>query len=130
MKIDREKHEKLNAYLDEIMPVDPRAPHPFNRFHLHEIVRHPTFGWGIVTGFRMPDLDRELEGLGIQFVDAGEMKEHRVFTASECRDIEITGLIYQVSQHAGMTLEAVVDAERGDGLLPGLRHPAPDDTTR
>lgn len=130
MTIDPEKQRKLNEYLDDILPENPREPHPFSRFHRHEIVRHPTFGWGIVTGFRIPDLDRELEGLGIQFVIHGEMKEHRVFIPSECRDIEITGFIYEVATHAGMTLEEVVAQERGTAPLPALRESSPDDTNR
>lgn len=121
MDIDPAKKESLNQYLDEIMPPNPGEPHPYYRFHLNEIVRHPIFGNGIITGFRMLDSKREFEGLGIQFVSEGKMGEHAVFTPAECYDIETTGFVFDGKKHKGLTLEQVIKSERGDAPLPGLR---------
>lgn len=105
MDIDPEKKRRLNEYLDDILPEDVRKPHPFRRFVLHEIVRHDEMGIGIVTGFRIPDIKRELEGMGVQFVRQGRMEEHRVFTPRECRSIEGSGIEFDIGRHAGRTLE-------------------------
>jgi hypothetical protein len=110
MVIDPEKNKNLNEYLDDIFPEDPHAPHPFKQFRLNEIVIHATWGHGIVTGFRIPDLDRELEGLGVQFVEQGQMKKHRVFTPRECCELIGSGIEFKVSLHTGMKLEDVLNA--------------------
>ncbi|MBN1296384.1 hypothetical protein JXA80_06360 [bacterium] len=125
---DRRRLEGLRIYLDEVIPRHPGEPHPFFRFHVNEIVRHPEWGLGIVTGFRMPDFERELEGLGIQFVRSGEMTDHRVFTPREVETIETTGFIFYGDRHRGMTLEDVIRTDRGEAPLPGLRESSPDDT--
>lgn len=119
--MNKKKQAQFNEYLDEILPENPRDPHPYFRFHLHEIVKHPIWGHGIITGTRIPDFERELEGLGVQFVCGGVMKEHKVFTPVECNVLETTGFVFHVKDHEGMTLEEVVTQERGDAPLPGLR---------
>ncbi len=108
MGLNPEKKKKLNEYLDDILPNDSKASHPFSRFRLNEIVVHATWGHGIVTGFKIPDYDRELEGLGVQFVVQGDMKEHRVFTPRECHELFGSGIEFKVSHHAGKNLEEIV----------------------
>jgi hypothetical protein len=107
MNIDPEKKRRLNEYLDDIFPEDVQKTNPFRRFVLHEIVRHDEIGTGIVTGFRIPDLKREFEGLGVQFVCQGCMGEHRVFAPRECRSIEGSGIEFDIRLHAGRTLEEI-----------------------
>ena len=119
--IDPQKKKNFNEYLDELMPAESGMPHPYHRFRVHEIVRHPELGYGIVTAFKMPDLERELEGLSIQFVNQGKMGDHKVFTPRESLVLETTGFFFDLNRHEGMTLEAVVKLERGDAPLPGLR---------
>ncbi len=115
MNIDPEKKRRLNEYLDDIFPDNAKEQHPFTRFMLHEIVRHSEFGLGIVTGFRIPDFGREIEGLGIQFVHQGSMGEHRVFTPRECSSIEGSGIEYTIESHADKTLEEIWDEKQHDG---------------
>ncbi len=109
MTIDPEKKRKFNEYLDDILPEKAGGTHPAQRFLLHEIVRHPRWGIGIVTGYRLPDLEREFEGLGVQFVMEGRMTDHRVFTPKECRDLQGSGKIFDGQKHGRMTLEEVLN---------------------
>lgn len=112
-EIDESKRRAFNAYLDEILPQDPRSPHPFKRFAYSEIVRHSELGLGIITGYRIPDYDREIEGLGVQFVNDGKMGIHRVFTPAETSGIQATGVIFEIRRHDGLSLEDVL---RNEGM--------------
>ncbi len=109
--LDPEKVRRFNAYLDDIFPSDTTGEHPFTRFSHAEIVGHATFGLGIVTGFKIHDTVREMEGLGIQFVQDGRMMEHRVFTPDESLELNPTGVVYQVRKHGDMTLEETLKME-------------------
>ncbi|MBN1356965.1 hypothetical protein JXA40_11955 [bacterium] len=103
--IDKKRRRHFDQYMDEAFPPAKCGRHPFLQFEYSEIVRHPEHGYGIVTGFRMPDLDREITGLGVQFVENGVMKDHRVFSAAETGILERTGIVFDSKKHAGETLE-------------------------
>lgn len=107
--IDPGKQKKFQEYLDDILPENPQEPHPFTRFKLNEIVIHAEWGTGIVTGFRIPDLERELEGLGVQFVERGRMVFHRVFTPKQCSDLTGSGIVFDCRLHRGKTLEEILE---------------------
>ncbi|MBN1879190.1 hypothetical protein JW823_03690 [bacterium] len=109
MNIDPDRKKAFDEYLDDILPDKVDEPHPFKRFQLNEIVRHDEWGTGVVTGFRIPDLDREIEGLGVQFVVGGRMMAHRVFTPKECGRLSGSRIIYDIAGHAGMTLEDILN---------------------
>jgi len=111
IEIDHDKRQAFNTYLDDILPPDPRAPHPFHRFVYSEIVRHPVMGTGIITGYRIADYAREMEGLGVQFVRDGVMVDHRVFTPAESMELLGTQVVFDIKRHASMTLEQVLDQE-------------------
>ena len=111
--LDPEKVRQFNEYLDDIFPSDTSGEHPFTRFTDAEIVRHATFGLGVVTGFKIHDTVREMEGLGIQFVEDGRMLEHRVFTPDESLELEPTGVVYHGQKHGNMTLEETLEVETG-----------------
>ncbi len=107
-----DRMKKLGEYLDDIFPGDAQAAHPFLKFVISEIVIHPNWGLGIVTGFRIPDLEREMEGLGVQFVRNGTMERHRVFTPSESLVLQSTGVVYIIRDHGHLTLEDVLAGAR------------------
>ena len=115
--MDPEKKKILEDYLDDIIPAAPQEKHPFMRFEYAEIVIHPERGNGIVTGFRMPDLARELTGLGVQFVQNGQLKDHVVFTINEVSELKNTGIVYNPAVMGNLTLEQAVQlsAEKDDG---------------
>jgi hypothetical protein len=105
--IDPDRKKAFEEYMDEVHPNVPVDAHPFMRFDYSEIVHHPEFGYGIVTGFRMQDQERELIGLGIQFVENGIMTRHQVFTPAEVDILTATGIIFDARHDSGKTLEDI-----------------------
>ena len=112
MNIDPDKMKAFNAYLDDVLADRAGEPHPFTKFMGNEIVVHPAWGTGIVTGYRIPDAEREFEGLGVQFVVHGRMTAHRVFTPGESRILRGSGRVYDIAAHAGRTLEDILESGR------------------
>ncbi len=119
MKIDSEKQDKFNQYLDETIVSGDVDSHPFMQFDYSEIVVHPKWGTGIVCGFNQADFKRDFAGLGVQFVVGGVMTEYRIFTPSESAVLKGTGIVFEIKKHTGLTLEEIISraAERSDGSM-------------
>jgi len=101
--------KKLIEYLNEVHPVVDKENHPFIQFDYSEIVIHTDYGPGVITGFRIPDEERDFLGLGVQFVVNGQMTAHRVFNPKETFELEKTGIVFNIKKHSGQTLEEIIE---------------------